>query len=99
MIRHIISWKLKATDAEGKASAFAALAEAFNSLPAVIPEIRSLHLCRDLDETEGNWDVVLIVDYADTASLEAYQVHPEHQRVKAIVGPLVGERSAVDFEL
>jgi hypothetical protein len=99
MIRHIISWKLVAEDEAGKALAFDALAAAFTPLPSLIPEISALTIARDLDETAGNWDVVLIVDYATTADLEAYQVHPEHLKVKKIVGPLVSQRAAVDFEV
>ena len=99
MIRHVINWKLAATAPEERDSAFAELAEGFGSLPHVIPEIKALWIGRDLDETEGNWDVVLIVDYATTEDLEIYQQHPEHQRVKAIVRRTTTERSAVDFEL
>jgi Stress responsive A/B Barrel Domain len=99
MIRHIISWKLSAQDEAGRAAAFDAMAEGFGSLPALIPEIKTLHLGRDLDETPGNWDVVLIIDYENTAALAVYQTHPEHQRVAAIVRANVSERSAVDFEL
>lgn len=99
MIRHIVTWKLTAEDSAGKAAAFDALAEGFGSLPHLIREIKTLHLGRDLDETSGNWDVVLIVDFASTAALEAYQVHPEHQKVAAVVRTVTGERSAIDFEL
>jgi quinol monooxygenase YgiN len=98
MIRHIISWTLKDQDAGAKADAFERLAEGFRALPALIPEISSLDIARDLDETPGNWDVVLIVDYESRAALEAYQVHPEHERVKALVGSLVSNRAAIDFE-
>ena len=99
MIRHIVTWKLTAEDAAAKSAAFDRLAEGFGALPHLIPEIKTLHLGRDLDETSGNWDVVLILDIASTADLEAYQVHPEHEKVKLIVRELTGERSAIDFEL
>ena len=99
MIRHVINWKLAASDPEQRDSDFAELAEGFGSLPPLIPEIKALWIGRDLDETEGNWDVVLIVDYASTADLEIYQRHPEHVRVKDIVRRTTTERSAVDFEL
>lgn len=99
MIRHIITWKLAASDAEGKNAAFAELSEGFGALPRLIPEIRSLQIGRDIDETTGNWDVALIIDYATTADLEIYQQHPEHARVKEIVRRVTTERTAVDFEL
>ena len=99
MIRHIVTWTLTAPDADAKAAAFDRLAEGFGALPHLIPEIKTLHLGRDLDEVESNWDAVLILDVASTADLEAYQVHPEHEKVKLLVRELTGERSAIDFEL
>ena len=99
MIRHVISWKLAAEDAAGKDAAFAELAEGFGALPHLIPEIKSLQLGRDIDETDGNWDVVLIVDYENTDDLEIYQQHPEHKKVAALVKSVTTARSAVDFEL
>jgi hypothetical protein len=99
MIRHVISWKLAAEDAAGKDAAFAELAEGFGALPHLIPEIKSLQLGRDIDETDGNWDVVLIVDYENTEDLETYQQHPEHIKVVATVRRLTNGRTAIDFEL
>jgi Stress responsive A/B Barrel Domain len=99
MIRHIVTWKLTAEDPAAKTEAFDQLAVAFGALPHVIPEIKTLHLGRDVDETVTNWDVALVVDFANTVDLETYQVHPEHEKVKAIVRSLTGERSAIDFEL
>jgi hypothetical protein len=99
MIRHIVTWKLTAGDAAAKAHAFNQLTEGFGALPAVIPEIKHLSLGRDLDETNGNWDVVLIVDFASTADLAVYQSHPQHNSVKQIVRSVTGDRSAIDFEL
>jgi hypothetical protein len=98
MIRHIVTWKLTAEDTKAKSDAFDQLAVAFGGLPHVIPEVKSLHLGRDLAETNGNWDVVLVLDIATTADLEIYQTHPEHEKVKALVRSLTGERSAIDFE-
>jgi hypothetical protein len=99
MIRHVLTWKLAAEDAEGKNVAFAELSDGFGPLPQLIPEIRMLQLGRDIDETDGNWDVALIIDFASTADLEVYQQHPEHQKVKDIVRRVTSARTAVDFEL
>jgi hypothetical protein len=98
MIRHIVTWKLKAEDAEGKAAAFDELAQTFGPLPTLIPQVKNLHLGRDLGQTSTNWDVVLTMDLESTADLAEYQEHPEHQPVRAIVQRLTGERSAIDFE-
>jgi Stress responsive A/B Barrel Domain len=99
MIRHIVAWKLTAEDADGKAAAFDELAQGFGPLPALIPQIRTLHLGCDLGETPSNWDVVLTMDFDTTEDLQRYQEHPDHQPVRTIVRRLTGDRMAVDFEL
>ena len=99
MIRHIITWKLVAQDPEERTDAFDRLAGEFGGLPGLIPEIKALQVVRDVEETAGNWDVALIVDYDSQADLDAYQVHPEHVRVKAIAATLVNSRAAIDFEI
>jgi hypothetical protein len=98
VIRHVVSWKLKATDESAKAAAFTEMAEALGALPAKLPIIKSFHIGRDLLQNDGNWDVVLIVDYATPADLAAYQVHPEHVAAAAVVREHVTERAVVDFE-
>lgn len=99
MIRHVLTWKLVATDPTEKAAAFAELAEGFGALPKLIPVIKMLQIGRDLDETPGNWDVALIIDFATTADIETYQQHPEHLKVKDVVRRVTNERTCVDFEL
>ena len=99
MIRHVLTWTLIAEGAEGKNAAFTELSEGFGALPALIPEIKMLQIGRDIDETKGNWDVALIIDFATTDDLAAYQQHPEHVKVKDIVRRVTSTRTAVDFEL
>ena len=99
MIRHIVTWKLTAEDAEAKSADFDRLAEGFGPLPHLIPEIKTLHLGRDVGETATNWDAALVIDFASTADLETYQAHPEHDRVRQIVREVTADRSAIDFEL
>jgi Stress responsive A/B Barrel Domain len=99
MIRHIVSWNFTAEDVDGKNAAFDELALGFGPLPALISQIKTMHLGRDLGETPGNWDVVLIMDFESTKELGEYQAHPDHQPIKAIVRRVTGERMAIDFEL
>jgi hypothetical protein len=99
MIRHVLTWTLVADSADGKNAAFTELSEGFGALPALIPEIKMLQLGRDIDETEGNWDVALIIDFANTDDLAIYQQHPAHVKVRDIVRRVTNARTAVDFEL
>jgi hypothetical protein len=98
MIRHVVMWKLKAQDAEGKSAAFTAIAEALGALPAAIPQIHSFHIGMDLGEREGNWDVVLVNDYKTAADLDTYQNHPAHVEAAAVPREHTTERAVVDYE-
>lgn len=98
MIRHIVSWKLSATDADQKRADAETMARLFLELSPLIPSIHHLQVGIDLGETANNWDFALLIDFDDTAGLDAYQQHPEHQRVAAFVREHASARSAVDFE-
>jgi predicted metal-dependent HD superfamily phosphohydrolase len=98
MIRHIVTWKLKAEDADSKSQAFTAMAEALGALPALLPQIKAFHIGSDIGETDGNWDATLIVDFASTADLAAYQKHPEHLKAAAVTREHAASRAVVDYE-
>lgn len=99
MIRHIVCWKLAATDAATKAEHAAEITRQMNELPALIPEIRALEVGSNVLFPEVNWDVVLVADFDDADALERYSVHPEHQRVGKYIGEVRADRVAVDFEV
>ncbi|MGV8970326.1 MAG: Dabb family protein [Microbacteriaceae bacterium] len=99
MIRHVVSWKLKDEDAEAREIAATEIAAALTSLPALIPEILSLTVGRNVAYPDSNWDVVLIADFDSLEALDAYQVHPEHQKVIPVIRERVSARAAVGFEV
>ena len=99
MIRHIVSWKLKAVDEDAKAVAAAEIAHALEALVSVIPEIVALSVARNAAHHDKNHDVVLIADFANLDDLEAYQVHPAHIRAVGVVGARVSARACVDVEV
>ena len=99
MIRHIVMWKLKADNAEGKAAAIAEIASVLEPLANVIDGISSLRVHANSEYADVNWDAVLVGDYDSVAALDAYQVHPEHRAAAAIVRGHAAQRAAVDFEV
>jgi hypothetical protein len=99
MIRHIVSWKLSAEDEAGKDAAAATITETLEGLVPLIPEILALRVGRNVAYPQTNFDLVLVADYASLEALDAYQVHPEHQRAVGIIKPLVALRANVDFEV
>ena len=97
MIRHVVAWKLAAEDAEERASHAQRIVSDLHALVGVVPEIESLSAGANSLDLPGNWDVVLIADFADESALDAYQVHPEHKKIAEFIGTVRSDRVAVDF--
>jgi hypothetical protein len=99
MIRHVVAWKVAATEPAEREAAAAEITRLLSSLRGVVPSISALTVGPNMAYFEANWDVVLVADFATLADLDAYQVHPEHQAVVPRIKALVAQRAAVDFEL
>ncbi|WP_414171422.1 Dabb family protein [Clavibacter tessellarius] len=98
-LRHVVSWKLADRDPAALDRDAARAAEALGTLPALVPGIRSFQVGRDIVGSARSHDLVLIADFDDRAALDAYDAHPEHQRVAAVVRSLVSSAASVDFEV
>jgi hypothetical protein len=99
VIRHIVSWRLATDDPAVRATQAASIKERLEGLAPMIPEVRAIAVHSDLGEIEGNYDVVLVADFDDTAGLATYANHPAHQVVAAYTRSVAAERAAVDFEV
>ena len=99
MIRHVVAWKLTATDPASKAADAATIVGLLSALPPVIPSIVTLDVGPNMAYFETNWDVVLVADFDDLAGLDAYQSHPAHLEAVPQIKALVASRAAVDIEL
>ncbi len=97
MLKHVVTWKIAdAASPEGRKQ-IASIAAGLESLVGVVPSIRALSVGPSVVTGPNHWDLGLVVDFDDEAGLEAYQVHPEHQKVAAHIRSLVSEQAAVDF--
>jgi len=96
MIRHVVMFTLKDEATEEQiADAMAGL----NGLPALIPEIRSFRLGRDIGVNPGNHQLAVTADFDNVEGYLVYRDHPEHLRVIREKGSLVvASRAAVQFE-
>ncbi|WP_144876866.1 Dabb family protein [Microbacterium sp. 1.5R] len=98
-IRHVVSWKLAADDAEVRAEHAAEVARRLLALDGVVTQILSISAGANVAYPDANWDVTVVADFASIAALEEYQVHPAHEQVVAYVRSVVSGRVAVDFEI
>lgn len=99
MIRHIVMFRLAATDDLQRRDDAHGIAERLEALQTQISGIQSIRVDRDLGLVAGHWDLVLVSEHDDNAALEAYQVHPAHQEAAAWVGSVVSDRATVDYAL
>ena len=96
MIRHTVMfrWKPGTTPAD-----VAAITEGLGGLPAAIPEIAEYHFGADIGVNNGNFDFVVVADFAAVDDYLAYRDHPLHRALIAErIAPLVAARAAVQFD-
>ncbi len=99
MIRHVVMWKLSATDAPAKAAAIAAIAGALEPLVGVVPGLQSLMVRPNVAYLETNYYAILVSDFDSVEALEQYQVHPAHVEAAAVPRSHAASRVTVDFEV
>ena len=98
MITHIVMWKLK-ENAEGgsKAENMVKLKTMLEALPAVIDGIIKFEVGININPT--GFDLALYSVYESLEALDAYQIHPEHLKVRDFVKSITDGRSVVDYEM
>lgn len=100
MIVHLVFWKLKA-EVNGQSAAQNAqeMVRLLNTLPGLVPTLRSLSAGPDFNRSPAAWDVALYTTFDSKEDLQAYQDHPEHKKVAAFIGSVVETRAVVDYEI
>jgi hypothetical protein len=94
MIKHIVMWTLKdEAEGAGKAANAQKMKDMLLALPSLIPVIRELEVGLGVFAASPACDVILYTTFATRADLDAYQAHPEHQKL------VVASRSVVDYEV
>ena len=100
MIKHVVMWKLK-DFANGKSKSENALEikHKLEALKEVIPGILKLEVGIDFSKTENSSDIILYSEFDSRESLNIYQMHPEHEKLKPYVLSCRTERRIVDYEV
>lgn len=93
MVKHVVAWKLKNLEDGPK------LKVAIESLAGKIPGLIEIEAGLDFNKSDAASDLILISTHIDKAALDAYQVHPEHVKVKDMIVPAVSSRIVVDYTI
>ena len=100
MLKHIVMWKLKdqAEGADRSANA-KKMKELLDACAGIVPGILKFEVALAQPGLEATYDVVLYSEFADRASLEAYQEHPQHMALKPFIGAVREARQCMDYEI
>ena len=96
MFRHVVMFEW----VDGVDSAdIDAMAAALDALVATVPEVVSYVHGPDVGISEGNFDYVIVGEYASIDDYVTYRDHPDHQQVIAdYIKGRVSARSAVQYD-
>jgi hypothetical protein len=100
MIKHIVFWRLK-DFAEGTAKQENAqkVKTMLEEMRGKIPGMLKLEVGLDFERSESASDIALYTEFDTRASLDAYQSHPLHMKVKEFLPLVRTERRVVDYEV
>jgi quinol monooxygenase YgiN len=91
MISHVVMWTLHDPQ---HAARFKELLE---SCRGVVPGIVEFYVGIRQPGLDANVDVVLLSTFTNAAALDAYQNHPHHKEVVALLGPMRASRHVLDW--
>ena len=97
MVKHIVCWKLKKEAKERQAALAADLGARIHALLGVVDGLTAIELGENYNG--GEYDLALLCEFVSREAERAYQSHPAHLAIKAIVHENVCGRAAVDYEL
>ncbi len=97
MIEHIVIFRFKA---DTKPEVLETIIRELRALKSLVPSVADLTAGHNFCDRSQGFEQGLVVRFHDRAGLDAYQVHPEHQRVvKDWVRPHLEQLIAVDYEI
>ncbi len=98
MIKHIVFWNLKDT-AEGRSKQENALLikQGLEGLVGRIDGLLKAEVGIGLDA--DGYDLCLYSEFSSKEALDAYQVHPEHDKVRKFVRSVNTARAVCDYEV
>jgi len=100
MIRHVVMFKLKEFNSETtKMTAANEVLKQLDKLPVAIDVIRHYQAGIDVRKLNWSYDIVLEMDFDTLADIEAYTVHPAHQKFIAFNKDYSIAKVCIDFEL
>jgi hypothetical protein len=95
-VRHVVAFKFKDTASPEQIKQ---VEDAFRALKTNIPQIVSLEWGTNIsaEKLDKGFTHCFLVTFKNEKDRDAYLVHPEHEKFKALVGPFVADVFVIDF--
>lgn len=97
MINHIVLFKLKDYPEDEKVQILNELKESLEGLQEKITEVKFIEVGINHEINSDNYDLSLTTYFEKLDDLEAYRVHPEHQKVVERIKETTVNRAAIDY--
>ena len=94
MLVHIVMFKFKE---ENKKANIIQAKQMLENLMGAVPSLRSIDVGVNFIEADRAMDLSLIAVFEGKEGLDAYDAHPEHQKVVAFIKSVVEYSKAVDY--
>lgn len=95
MIKHIVLFKLKDRSAEN----IERTAQVLRDMEGKIEVLRSIEVGIDVLHSERSYDIALTTSFDSMDDLQAYQVHPVHQKVIEYMTSVRESSISVDYNV
>jgi len=96
MFRHVVMFKWRPGTGPAEVEN---VRRRLDELPRSIPAISVYRHGPDAGVNSGNFDYVVVGDFADVRGYLEYRDHPVHQQlITEVLAPLIAERAAVQYD-
>ena len=100
MIRHVVMWRLKQeAKRDGRIDGIDSIQRNLAALRAHVPGLLRLELGINEVVQPDAADLLLYSEFASWEALRNYELHPLHEELRALIGPIRSERRVVDDEI
>lgn len=98
MVRHLVMWKVDATEERTKEENMQEMKVRLMGLKGEIDQLKEIAVGINVNSSDAAYDVVLESTFDSQTDLDAYQVHPKHVAVRDFVRTVASARVVVDYE-
>lgn len=98
MIKHIVLWRMKSQEKNSRRNDMKRIKEALEGLQGVVPTLESIEVGFNQNTLPVAYDLSLVSTHNSWEDLKAYQEHPSHKEVAALIGGLTTDKAVSDYE-